>query len=433
MTVKKRRRLVYLLTAVFFISGAIIVLYVQGFRLDFANFRITKVGAIFVRAFPKDAQIILDGKEVKNSSGLFEDGTLLGNLFPKSYFLELRRVGYKKWRENVSVNPSVVAEMKNAVLVPEQSEVFSTGTIDFFVTDVGVINSRSVGRLFLNGEQIASGKFAGVSENSENLLYKKTNGEYVWRNLKSGSELNVTDALNQLDITITSGVISDRFEKSSLVIPGRKKIYIFNTESRSATKIVQEKFELGEIISSKDYLTWPVWNATTGTSSIEIYDKSSEKIATSRPGIEGKIADLALVDSRVVILGDSGKLFVFNIDDGSLIKISEAVKNIEVSPNKTLIAAAKNGSLEIFSLNSKDYYRFNLSAMGVLDNVVWYGDNGHLFLIYPNRTEFLDLNDKSLGNIITVTESNRIGYDQKENRLYYLSGSKLFFFQFPKK
>lgn len=129
MTRKARRLLFYALVAVFLVLGAGIVLYAQGWRFDFATGRVDKVGAIFVRAFPADASISLNGKPAQSQVGFLSRGTLISDLFPKNYKLKLSKNGYDGWQENVSVAPSLVTELKYAVLVPQNATSVAPGTI----------------------------------------------------------------------------------------------------------------------------------------------------------------------------------------------------------------------------------------------------------------------------------------------------------------
>ncbi len=124
MTFGTRRRLFYALVALFFVLGAGVVLYAQGWRFDFATGHVDKVGAIYVRSFPADASIMLNGKPAQNQSGFLSRCTLITDLFPKIYQLKLTAAGYGDWHESAGVSPSLVTELKSAVLVPRTA----TGT-----------------------------------------------------------------------------------------------------------------------------------------------------------------------------------------------------------------------------------------------------------------------------------------------------------------
>ena len=79
---------------IFLILGSGIVLFAEGWRMDFPSFRVSKVGGIYVRSYPEDARIFLNGKSVQNQSGFLSRGTLISDLFPKTYRLALTAPGY---------------------------------------------------------------------------------------------------------------------------------------------------------------------------------------------------------------------------------------------------------------------------------------------------------------------------------------------------
>ena len=70
----------------------------------------------------------LNGKPIQNQSAFFSPGTFISGLFPKTYTLALSAPGYDAWTENAPVVPSLVTEMKYAVLVPKTATNVATGT-----------------------------------------------------------------------------------------------------------------------------------------------------------------------------------------------------------------------------------------------------------------------------------------------------------------
>lgn len=124
----------YALFGLFFLLGAGVVLYAQGWRFDFLTWHAEKVGGIFVRSFPENADIFVNGKSVPNGSGFFSfsAGTLISDLFPRTYKLSLKATGYDAWTENAPVLPSFVTTFEHAVLVPSApaTTIVATSTIE---------------------------------------------------------------------------------------------------------------------------------------------------------------------------------------------------------------------------------------------------------------------------------------------------------------
>ena len=137
MTLRTRRKIFYTLVALFIVIGGGVALYAQGWRLVFASWdkaHFEKIGGIYIRSYPQDVAIYLNGKSIQNQSGFLSPGTLVSNLLPRSYRLELQSTGYHEWEENAAVEPALVTPFKYAVLVPEHSSPGASSTIRLLAT-----------------------------------------------------------------------------------------------------------------------------------------------------------------------------------------------------------------------------------------------------------------------------------------------------------
>lgn len=131
---KKTRTFLFLACALafFFLSPAV-VLYSQGYRLDWKNRRLTTTGAVFIKAFPKTSQVFVDQKLVKTTDFLF-GSALLDNLLPGRHEIQVRKDGFFPWKKNLEIDPSQVAEAKNIVLFPATAsfQKLSQEALDIF-------------------------------------------------------------------------------------------------------------------------------------------------------------------------------------------------------------------------------------------------------------------------------------------------------------
>ncbi len=424
----------YAFTAVFFALGITLVLYVQGWRLDFEHLRFTKVGAIFIRSFPENAQIFLDETSVKNRSGFFQSGTLVGDLFPKNYTLSLKADGYKNWRGSIGVSPTLVTEVKNAVLVPEHAEIAATSTSNFWILPENILRQKINGELFLGEQKIGRGEAIAWTEDASRILLKNERGEYLWYSPDKNVLLNVSVALREMGFLWNAKVAVDQYDRRHLIVGGPREIYLFDTERVSATRIAQAgNFQFGDgVATSRSYIAWSKWNERTDASTLTVYDKSLERIQKESPALEGRSLNLVwLDDNSLMALQENGVLYLFDRKDGSLRKFADEVRVFVPSGDGASIAAIKNDSLEMSALDGKNYYRFNLPNIGEVRDVIWYKDMSHLFLVYADKTTFLDLNDNPLLNVIEAADSGNVKYGTAKNSLYFLSGSELFSLKFP--
>lgn len=132
----KRSRTILFLTCVilFLITAPVLTLYSQGFRFDFKEKRLVQIGGISIQASPKQVEIYINGK-LKGKTDFFFGTSLLENLLPQKYAVELKKTGYFPWKKNLPVQEGLVTEIRNVYLFPENPgfvSLNSTDTLKFF-------------------------------------------------------------------------------------------------------------------------------------------------------------------------------------------------------------------------------------------------------------------------------------------------------------
>ena len=103
---KKTRTVLFIICLVFFILAApSFVFYSQGYRIDFAARKIVQTGAFYFKISPKNA----------NLTG----STMVGDLAPKIYKVEIKKYGYLSWRKYLDIKEKEVTEAKDIILFPQ--------------------------------------------------------------------------------------------------------------------------------------------------------------------------------------------------------------------------------------------------------------------------------------------------------------------------
>jgi len=422
MTRSSRRTLFYALLGLFLVAGATIVLYAQGWRLDLRTLRPEKVGGIFIRSFPQDASIFLNGKSVENKAGILSHGTLISDLFPKTYAVSLKKDGYADWHENTGVLPALVTELKYAVLVPNVPVAVSGKTI----------LETPGGAILWNGKKIARGTIVSKSADSQSVIVKNTvTGAYSLYDLS---------AATSTDIAVPGGITSiaiDPYDSTKIIYGNKQKIWIWDAAQATSSVIERApaRDTLGSwVAASASSIAWTRFAGTSETSRVVLYDKFSGDITKSSSTIPGRTVALKWIGNGALgILTDGGSLYRYDASADQFKKLADDVKNFEVAGDGSLLAAVENKSLEIFSFtDASTYRRFNLPDMANVTGVRWYKDMNHLFVNYADHISFLELGDLGLNNFTTIAEGSSPFYDASANALYLVSaGSKLIRFDFP--
>ncbi|HUZ92737.1 MAG TPA: PEGA domain-containing protein [Candidatus Paceibacterota bacterium] len=444
MTLRSRNRLFYALLAAFIVLGAGVILYVNGWRLDLTTFTASKVGGIFVQSVPRNAAITLDKKPISNNSGFFENGTLVNDLFPKTYDLQLSSPGYKPWTEKVQVAPSLVADERNAVLVPDSSTRAATGTIARFRLFDGQfittpVKDTATGTLSLDLARIGSGDVLGWTNDFRNILsFNAANGDYSLFRVSATARTDVTTALAKAGVNAKkiSDIMIDPYDGTNLLVVSPAAISLFDPVSLAFSRV--KSAAPGTIFTlaapSQFFFAWTTWNETANTSTLVIYDKFLGNIQSSAGSIHGKTAKLRWVaNNTLALLEDDGSLYLYDTTNGTLAKIADDVKDFSFTADGSAAAALEENSLEVFFFTQdKEYYRFNLPDVRLAQSVDWYGDGMHLFVHYPDAVKFLDLKDGALENFTMVAKTPFASYDEKTNSLYYVGGNGIEKIVFPK-
>lgn len=439
MLTRTTRRLVfYALILAFLAIGTTAVFYAQGYRLDPTTFRVQKIGAVYVRTFPADARISVGGESAERSFAFFDTGVFVSGLFPKRYDVVAERDGYLPWRRLVDVEPSRVVELKYVVLVPNIPTAITAGDIaDFRMIGQTPLTQNASGTLVWNGGRIPGDRADGWTDDENRLLTRvNRTGEYHWTDLGNGSSTALNPLLTRVGIRPDRAVVLPDPRNSSRVVvhaPGGVSLYELQTNrlTRIATTTILA-LTPERLARSRTRFAF-ISHATAATSSVlYLTDAGSGVSATSSVDISEDIARLAwATDEILVLLSPDGTLYLYRPSSGTLVGRAETVRDFSLSPDGSMLAALENQSIELFSLTDEDYWRLNAPDTSSITKLSWYRDNRHLFLHYPDRVLFLDLDDRSLQNLIPVAETASASYDAEDNMLYYLADGSVFGLAFP--
>lgn len=435
MSPHARKLLFWTLICAFFLGGGAVIFYAQGWRLDLATLRLRKVGAIYIHTSPKNAEVLLDGKSIHRSLGLFSDSTLINNLFPKRYNLEAKADGYLDWRATVTVEPSLVSEIKNAILVPAKPQPIIPGEE---INDFKIINGQiaayknssgwRIEKVQLSGETIS-----GWDKNSNVLTFDRKNGTYFLNFRDSGRVLNINQVLSRLGVAKPTKIILNGNGSQTLFIFTANSVRLVNPQNYSVRQIAAAKSgeSFGETAGDDFTLAWASFNPKNAQSQIWLYDYASGKTQIGKTMSSGKIIKLSWISPRVLgLIQESGEFFIYDGNRDDFIKKAGDAKNATIS-EKGRLAVLENRSLEIFSDRDGKYWRFNLPRIESVKKLEWY-DDFHLFVHYPEEVKFLSLEDGSLENFIPVVQTKAGYFEPASSKFYYLADNGIYYLQFAR-
>lgn len=150
---KKTRAILFIVCLFFFLLTApSVILYSQGYRFDWEKKKITQTGAFYFKVSPKNADIYINGKFKKRTSGI-TDSVLIKNLLPNRYEVEITstKEGYYSWKKTLEIKEKQATEAKNIILFPENPNFVlvatTTKAIDGILAEINILEELKNSKL----------------------------------------------------------------------------------------------------------------------------------------------------------------------------------------------------------------------------------------------------------------------------------------------
>jgi DNA-binding beta-propeller fold protein YncE len=418
-----RRVIIYSLFGLFFVLGATTVFYAQGYRFDFGTFAVQKVGAIYVRSFPKNASLVVDGKKIDRGAMFLNSATLVPDLIPKSHMIAIDSPGFIAWKRRVAVGPSLVTEVR-AILLPEKPELIrERAPIKFWaLPDTPLI--EFLPGLSYYGYKIP-GDFYGISSDKNQILTKDALKNYYVTNLSPAT----TTMKSQKLMNIARGaVIFDR--TPGQFISYNNTVLAFLSIGAAPTTIFTAP--KGQTVvgtdSSKNLLALITLD-NKNKSWLWLYEKASGN-TKNIDSVPGKTVTLEFSPSgQIAMLQDSGNLYLYDPSTANISTSSSRVKSFLFSGDGTSLAVLSEKKLEIYNDNGN--IKLDLALLPDIQKMYWHADNQHLFLQFSDHLGLFDLLDLQPENIQFINNSTENSYDPVSNSLYFEKDGGLYRITFP--
>lgn len=112
-----RRKIFYLMVALFGVVAPLIVLYSQGYIVDLKSRGFVSTGGIFVKTSQPGARVFVNA-ERSGETSFISHGALVTNLLPKRYTVRVEKDGFQPWQKVVRISDQEVLEFRNVFLPP---------------------------------------------------------------------------------------------------------------------------------------------------------------------------------------------------------------------------------------------------------------------------------------------------------------------------
>lgn len=410
---KTRIILFYTFVALFLVLGAGVLAYSYGWRIDFETGTVQKIGAIYIKANVQDVTIKINNKEYEDESGILQSGTLISNLLPKTYRIEISKEGYLPYHKTLTVRPALVEELLNVQLIPKVLE--------------STMIAPTKGTTFIDSTERAD----------RIILQDAATGIYYLH-----TKANASSTIN-LNMAVANAKRGQKIKRIAFV-PFKPTQFII--EDTTGFKLFDSEKKTIETLYKGSIVTWSMQDSTMVVVETNVKTRAQEVFTynlifkTKSPLDElnaqiGKTTYITAIDTTnnlgTVAFSDiEDKLFLFTAKEKKLNEVASNTRLFSFSPDdKKLLILANSGVPSILFIEdfdgdvrkkAGDMITVAIPESGSIKTIRWYDDSYHLLMERAAELFMTELDDRKPINIFPLIK-NYIDYqyDAKERTIYH--------------
>lgn len=360
MMKKSRTILFIILLLAFAIIAPLIILYSQGYRFDLSKMEIVKIGGIYIKVYPGDAQIYIDG-EYKQSTSMFSNDLLIQELLPGSHKIEIKKDGYRSWEKTLLVEEKKVVDSKYVILFPEQIPftsiqenvsnfypypnanklLITTTTNGLASFDVDESKATSILKNPLNISNIY------FSINNKNIIIKTAASAYYL--LPLDGKTNIPVLLKNLDAK-TRNLFFDLNSDSIIYYQSNNQIYKLDTSKKQSPQLFKKEPVATFMLASDSIYYLEAGNIYKANTTINIPERLNESPFDTK--IDSAY-QLVLLENEIFLAEDNKTLYHLD-KNGAFEKILESKGGIKYSSSGDRILFANSNELWLFLTKDTD-------------------------------------------------------------------------------
>ena len=355
MTRNTRTLFFYSCIALFAILAPLLIAYSFGYIFHPTTGLLEKTGGIFIKSKTPRISIFVDGTFIKETSYL-SGGALLTDITPGTHRLRLEKSNYHSWSKTIVVEPMLVADFRNVLLVHDPAPI-ATSTKDEIAMLRASINTGSL-RAAPPKETVSLSDFSAPAASPSFFLNSKH---------------------NLIGKTATTTQVLVSYVNSFSIVDG-------------VPYFIDKNGFLGKVDPETKHIT------TIG-----------------RPGFylsQAPAQFLKAPNGKIVILDASGGLF---LSDGStnIQTITGGVRQFSFDSNGVKMLIQKDQSVDVLWLEDNPLQPFEQAGIreqifadeSIIQDADWFfGDDAHIVIRNPDGIFFTDIDTRDGKNIIQLFE-----------------------------
>jgi hypothetical protein len=411
-----------------------LILYSQGYRIDWKAKRIVQTGAFYFKAIPSRADILINEKLLKTTDFFF-GSALLGNLLPGSYQVQIAKEGYQSWQKQLEITEKGVTDAKNIILFPQNPE-FRIAT-DHVQQVWQTPQEKTLLLQKDTPEKTWKLVFLNLETTGEETIFTSKNKEHIWNiqwssdgthillSLVSGESIRSLVLSLQKDQSCSSSPCDLAFLGESIdtvmFSPNNRDRIIF-------TKFLRNTLVLGEADYVKQEVLAPLGNnVVTFTVAAEslFWLESDGKLWRKDTGSQNPDQILSSLSypvkqeteysihaaENMIFLKEDTKLLQVQQTEKTFKEVFSGGKTLAVSPDRKKLALSNDS--EIWILYFQDSGDLPLHKAGDkvfltrlsknIKNLSWLSSH-YLVFSSENEVKVIEIDDRSTANIADLAQ-----------------------------
>ncbi|MFH1451392.1 MAG: PEGA domain-containing protein [bacterium] len=433
MTKKQKNILFFACFLFFFTSTPALVLYYQGYRLNFKERKFVQTGAFYFKVVPSHANILLNGK-LKKKTDLFFGTTIIENLMPGNYQVRIEKEGYLPWEKNLEIKEREVTDAKNIFLFPEKVGLSQlSAPVKRFVVSPDnkkIILEKENGNGFLSFElyDIKTGAtttlfrietkpedepafeilFSPDSKNAFFGYHQEKDYNYAFVKLETATFLNPKIKNTTFDTFPLDP------ERISFAPDNSDKVFFLNRNSLFSLDLTTNTFSspfLKEILTYQTYGKEVYYLDLKGfTFKTDLTFSSSKKINEAPLFLKNEVQYQLYLFPKDLFVKEEKVFYWLNQETGSFEKIFEPLESAWISQNKKTLAFVSN--FEVWNFFLSEIYDQPLRKKGELVFLTRFSDPikdpfwvtpGYLMFCLGNKIKIIEMDDRDKLNAVEIS------------------------------
>lgn len=414
MKILLRIFLVFLVVAVFSITAVLIIALAKGYRYDFKKGIIRKTGLIIFASRPSGDSIYINNQLISQKTGSSLFPSKVDGLDPGNYNLKVTQDGYLPWEKKVEIKPELVSWANYILLIPTSPFInqLSKGTITNFKLSpdkrtIAYIakdqnNQSRILLLDISNSKVTSLNYLNIAKEEVASLIWSPDSNFLLLRFKDKIILADLGSQKTTFFNLISLAFFNPGSSKEIFVLDNQTLYKTSPWEEKNSAILERQVSYFEIQNGKIYYTQSA-NHQNKLFSMDFDGGNKQEITSLLLGKIYKMSYSEQLNSLAVATQDNA-LFLISYKNGQTIitQIRKAIKGAAWSKNGEKLLYWGDNFAYVYDFQNQEEKEFLLFDNLKIDDVGWYFDSSHFWLVTSGVLKIGDFDGNNLIKLADV-------------------------------